>query len=71
MRFVDSEYLRQQLLKRMGDRTQTAFAAEIGIKPQHLSLILKGSPIYGKALAFLGYERVNDLYRRASKRKEA
>jgi hypothetical protein len=64
MAYVTQDHLRQMLKKALGNQKQVSLAREIGIPPQHLSLMLKGMPIGGKALKYLGYEKAEGLYRK-------
>ena len=63
---MTDEQLRKILKRRVGDQKQVHLAKEIGVKPQNLSIAIKGAPIGGKILAWLGYERVDGIYRRKS-----
>ena len=64
MAYVTQDDLRKLLRKRRAEfDTQKEMAAATGAKPQNLSLMLKGAPINGRVLRWLGYEAVNDLYR--------
>jgi hypothetical protein len=64
MAYVTQEHLRKLLMKELQGRTQVSLCRELGIKPQNLSIMVKGSPIIGRLLAHLGYEKVDDLYRK-------
>lgn len=61
------EELRAELLAKMRNRKQFEVAAEIGVKPGHLSQVAGGMPINGEILAWLGYEKAEALYRRVAK----
>jgi hypothetical protein len=54
--------VRAELEKKFRGRTQVSVCREIGVKPQNLSPMLAGGPIYGKVLEWLGYRKVDDLY---------
>ena len=71
MNYVTQHQLLAQLRSHWERRTsQAALAREIGVKPQNLSQMLRGAPINGRVLKWLGYEAVNGLYRPvAGKRK--
>jgi hypothetical protein len=64
MAYVTQEQLRTMLVKKIGSRRNAVVSREIGVKPQNLHIMSQGAPIVGKVLAWLGYEKVNDLYRR-------
>ena len=65
MAYVTQEQLLTILRKRVTERkSQSALAKEIGVKPQNLSVMVNGGNIHGKVLTFLGFERVDGLYRR-------
>jgi hypothetical protein len=66
MAYVTQAQLRAVLRLKLAKRNnrQVDLAREIGIKQQNLSIALKGAPIGGKILDFLGYERVDGLYRK-------
>ena len=64
MEFVTQDELREMLRERsLNKGSQASLAREIGVKPQNLSVMLRGSSIHGKVLKWLGYEAINDLYR--------
>lgn len=58
--------VRTELTKRLAGRTQASVCREIGVKPQNLSPMLAGGPIYGKVLDWLGYRKIDDLYERVA-----
>jgi hypothetical protein len=70
MAYVTTEQLRSLLRRALAKRNnrQVDLAREIGVKPQNLSVVLKGAPIGGKILDFLGYERVDGLFKRKAVR---
>ena len=61
------EELRAELLAKLRNRKQVDVAAEIGVKPGHLSQVAGGLPINGAILTWLGYEKAEALYRRVAK----
>ena len=64
MEFVTQDELREMLRERsLNKGSQASLARDIGVKPQNLSVMLRGSSIHGKVLKWLGYEAINDLYR--------
>ena len=58
--------VRMELHRRLKGRTQASVCREIGVKPQNLSPMLAGGPIYGRVLEWLGYRKVDDLYERVT-----
>jgi hypothetical protein len=58
--------VRRELAKRLVGRTAASVCREIGVKPQNLSPMLAGGPIYGKVLRWLGYRKIDDLYERVA-----
>jgi hypothetical protein len=64
MAYVTNEQLRKMLKRKLADRSQADLSKEIGVKPQNLSIVLKGAPVGGRILSFLGYEKVDGLYRK-------
>lgn len=50
MKTIKPHQIPELLRKRQGDRTQLKLAEELGISPQHLSDMLKGNRMPGKAL---------------------
>ena len=61
-----AEDVRRTLNRELYTKSQTEIAREVGVKVQNVSVMAAGSPIIGKVLAWLGYERVT-MYRRLSK----
>ena len=64
-RYYTSDEIRAVLNQKMIGRTQAEVAREIGMKFQNLSVMLKGAPINGKLLKWLGFRRVETLYEKA------
>jgi tRNA threonylcarbamoyladenosine modification (KEOPS) complex Cgi121 subunit len=60
---ISADDVRGELIRRMAGRTQIEVAREIGIPPQNLSVMVKGAPIGGKVLSWLGYRRVVEFER--------
>lgn len=58
--------VRAEFVKRIQGRRQAEVAREVGVKPQNLSTMIKGAPIHGKVLAWLGYRRVEGIYERVA-----
>jgi transcriptional regulator with XRE-family HTH domain len=50
MKTIKTHQIPDLLRKKQGDRTQRELADELGISPQHLSELLGGSRMPGKAL---------------------
>ena len=67
MAYATDNQLRAILTRKLAKGTQVVLAKRIGIKPQNLSIVLKGAPVGTRIAAFLGYERVDGLYRRKLK----
>jgi hypothetical protein len=63
-RYYTGDEVRAALDRALKTRTQSAICRECGCKPQHISIMVKGGPITGKVLAWLGFTRVDGLYRR-------
>jgi DNA-binding transcriptional regulator LsrR (DeoR family) len=49
---------------RVGNWTQADIARECKVSPQNVSAMVKGAPINGKVLMWLGFRRVDGLYER-------
>lgn len=66
MAYVTQAELIKILRRRLAVRNnrQVDLAREIGVKPQNLSVVLKGAPVGGKILAWLGFEKVDGLYQK-------
>lgn len=60
-----SDDVRAELGKRLQGKTQAEVCREIGLKPQNLSVMVAGGPIYGMVLRWLGYRKVDDLYEKS------
>lgn len=57
------EDVRRRLNTAVAIGTQADLSRKMGIAPQNLSTMVKGGPIHGKALAWLGFRKVT-LYER-------
>lgn len=68
-RYYTDEDVRKELAYRTAGRIQADIARTIGVKPQNLSLMLRGAPIGGKVLAWLGFERAAGLYTKSIQRR--
>ena len=64
-RYYTSEDVRGALLDKLGTCTQADICRESGVKAQNISQMVKGAPIGGKVLTWLGYKRVNGIYERS------
>ena len=64
-RFYTTQDIQKALGQRLKDRTQASVCRELKLKPQNLSVMVRGGPISGRVLEWLGYERVEGLYRKA------
>jgi hypothetical protein len=65
MRLITEPELRRQLSRTLADRTQVAVGRAAGVSASVMSMAVHGSPITGKLLAYLGYEKVREkLYRK-------
>ncbi len=71
MIYVTQEHLKRILEAKLEGRSQASLCREIGVRPQHLSLMVNGAPINGKVLAYLGYEKAEGLYRRVRRKGAA
>ena len=66
-RYYTSEEVRRVFEMRLRDRTQVSVCRELGMKAQNLSVMVKGAPITGKVLDWLGFERVEGMFTRKRK----
>ena len=60
------EHVRRAFDLKLAGRTQVEVAREIGIPPQNLSQMVRGAPVTGKVLSWLGFRRVKNLYEKSS-----
>lgn len=58
--------VRAELERRMRGRKQADVAREVGVKPQNLSIMVKGAPIHGKVLSWLGYRRIEGMFEKVA-----
>lgn len=63
MNYKSGAELRDILRKKIGNRTQSSVASEIGVTAQHLSAVLRGFQVGAKIASYLNYEKAEDLYR--------
>jgi len=60
-KYVTEDHLRERLKKKLGQRSKTQLAREIGVSPQMLSMLLSPRyPFTGKAVEWLGYQKVRE-----------
>jgi len=61
-RYYSDVHVRDAFLSKMIGKRQIAVATEIGVPAQNISAMLKGAPITGKVLVWLGFRPVRGLY---------
>lgn len=66
-KYSTTEDVRVEFERRCMGRTQAEIAKEIGIPFQTVSIMLKGAPIGGKTLVWLGFERVTRYIKAGAK----
>lgn len=64
-RYYTDKDVRAVLHRKLEDRTQADLAREVGMKFQNLSVMVKGGPINGKLLTWLGFRRADGLFEKA------
>jgi hypothetical protein len=62
MKLSTEEDLRNKLRSLLKTKKNGELAAEIGISPSLLSMLVNGYPLSGKAVAFLGYRKVRTKF---------
>jgi hypothetical protein len=62
MRYHTEEDLREMLRKKTEGKKQSRVAGEIGVKPNVLSMALRGAPITGKIRDWLGFSKGPKVY---------
>jgi len=71
-RYYDEEFVRAALkFKITMGHTQVEIARACGVSPQNVSAMVKGAPIVGKVLAWLGFRRVEGLYEKTAQKRGA
>ena len=69
VKYFSRAEVREALDRALRDRTMTSLAEEIGVPIQSISVMRQGAPINGKVLAWLGFERVDGIFRKVRKGK--
>ena len=64
MKHYREQDVRAFLNAKLKHTTQAEIARECGLKRQNVSAMVNGSPIVGKLLTWLGFQRVEGLYER-------
>ena len=63
-RYYSAEDVRKAFTSALQGRSQASVCRELGLKAQNLSVMVKGGPINGRVLTWLGFRRVTDAYER-------